>query len=383
MIVGFVIVALIWGGVIGALELVKNRLNGASAAVAPTQIGAPVYWDAPAFSFPDQDGKQVTKTDLLGHVWIADFIFTQCTSACPVLTSRMVLLQKQLPSKEVRFISFSVDPEHDTIEALKKYADLYEGDQSRWRLLRTDPQGLADVAAGMKVAVAPSGDKDNPILHSSMFLLVDTAGKVRGLYDSVDNESIDRLVSDVKSLSGDHAGMKAITAGDGLTSVERGHALFSSMSCVACHSQVRIAPPLESLYGSVVRLDDKKMVWADEAYLHESIVNPNAKVVAGYGRSMPNYQNYLSDAQVMDLVNYIKSLSRNSPGGHGAFAGASTQPETAELLTDPVCKMKVTADASAPQARFNGRTYFFCSQRCREQFLKNPANYTLTKSPVP
>lgn len=374
-------IAVLWVGLIVAAKWIQHDLNrDLSDAVQPDPMQKQPYWDVPTFSFSDQDGRQVTNRDLLGHVWIADFFFTQCTTACPVLTSKLMLLQKQLKLPGIRFISFSVDPEHDTPEALKKYAQLWEGDESRWRLLSTDPTGLTRVAKGMNVAVAPTRDKDNPIMHSTLFMLVDASGKVRGIYDSIDNQAMLQLAEAAKYYAGggDQPAMNTIATG--LTSIERGHVLFGSMGCVACHSQPRIAPPLQSLYGSQVRLDNHKTVWADEAYLHESIVDPNAKIVAGYGRTMPTYHSYLDDGQIMDLVAYIESISTNKPGGHGVVANASTQPDTVELLIDPVCKMQVTSDPSAPHANFNGKTYFFCSEHCKEQFLKSPANYTLTKN---
>lgn len=380
MIAAITTLVFLWAGLIGGMKWMEHRLNRANQN---EPVVMQQYWQSPAFSFPDQDGKMFTDRDLRGHVWIADFFFSQCTTACPILTSKLLLLQKQLTDPGIRFVSFSVDPEHDTPAALKKYAQLWEGDESRWRLLSTDPRGLAEVAAGMKVAVAKTEDKENPIMHSTLFMLVDQQGQVRGMYDSIDNQALDRLVVDAKSLAGDSGQATANVLASGSTAVERGHALYGSMGCVACHSQVRIAPPLASVYGSLVRLDDRKMVWADDAYLHESIVDPNSKVVAGYSRTMPSYRSYLNDSQVMDLVEYIKSLSTNSPGGHGYVArdsqGAATQPELL-VVADPVCKMQVNNDPSSPHATFGGKTYFFCSQHCREQFLKNPAKYALTKN---
>jgi protein SCO1/2 len=372
-----VFVAVLWIGLISLGKWVEHRLN-ADRPVEQPVAQSTVYWDAPAFSFLDQDGLTVTNQSLRGHVWIADFFFSQCTTACPILTSKLMLLQKQITSPAVRFISFSVDPEHDSPRVLKKYAELWEGDQSRWRLLSTDPAGLTKVATGMKVTVAPSGDKDNPILHSTLFMLVDKQGTVRGIYDSSDSDALKQLVDDTKSLDGNTGNSSQQLIVTGATSAERGRVLFGSMGCLACHSQTRIAPPLKSVYGGLVRLDDRRTVWADDAYLHESIVDPSAKIVAGYTKSMPNYRNYLNDQQVMDLVAYIKSLSTNTPGGHGVASFSTTAP-TAELLIDPVCKMQVTEDESGPHVMYHGRVYFFCSDHCKQQFLKNPALYVLTE----
>jgi protein SCO1/2 len=383
MIWASVTVGVIWVVLIGAFKWVQADLNRHQVEPEQQQVaGITDFGTVPPFSFADQDGKRFTDGDLRGHVWIADFFYSQCTSACPMLTSKLLLLQKQLPSPKIRFVSFSVDPEHDTPDALKKYAELWQGDESRWRLLSTDPNGLSAVTRGMHVAVAASGDKDNPILHSTLFMLIDQQGTIRGLYDSIDNDALTRLVDDAKAIDGGNVQTAGAVGATGSNSVERGRVLFGSMGCLACHSQVRVAPPLASLYGSAVRLENKKMVWADEAYLHESIVDPNAKVVAGYARTMPSYRSYLTDTQVMDLVAYIESLSTNQPGGHGFITRASTQADAPELLVvvDPVCKMQVSSDPSAPHVTYHGKAYFFCSQHCKDQFLKQPEDYALTKS---
>lgn len=134
-------------------------------------------WKVPAFDYVDQDGHHITNRDLLGHPWIADFIYTQCTTACPVLTARMRLLQRRITDPAVRFVSFSVDPAHDTPSVLKAYAAKWHGDESRWRLLSTgDDANVHATAMGMRVAVEHSGDPTNPILHTSRFILVDPAG---------------------------------------------------------------------------------------------------------------------------------------------------------------------------------------------------------------
>jgi protein SCO1/2 len=383
-IIGLLVsIAILWIAIIAAAKWVQLGLNhGGTPAVAAWQDQSQdlkVYWPVPAFSFPDQDNRTVTNLSLKGHVWVADFIYTQCTSACPIMTSKMLLIQQQASVPQLRFVSFSVDPEHDTPAALKDYARLWHGDESRWRLLSTDTRGLADVAAGMKVSVSSTGQKDNPILHSNLFMLVDAAGQVRGIYDSSDSDAMQQLLEDIHTLAGNDT-PEPSTAAANTPQVERGRELYGTMGCLGCHSQSRIAPPLQNVYGSRVRLDDHRTVWADEAYLHESIVEPGAKVVEGYTRSMPSYRSYLSDAQVQDLVSYIQSLSNNAPGGHGyASTAPTTQDDSDELLTDPVCKMQVRKDPTAPMAVFNGKTYYFCSDHCRDQFLKKPAAYAPEK----
>jgi protein SCO1/2 len=351
---------------------VDRRPSPPTAAPTPTAAPPPLpmLWDAPAFDYPDQDGRRFTNRDLLGHVWVADFIFTQCTTACPVLTARIVLLQRRLVDPSVRFVSFSVDPEHDTPAVLKEYAALWHGDESRWRLLSTgDDAHLHATAAGMRVAVQRSADLLNPILHTNRFVLVDAAGHVRGLYDSTDDDVMARLAVDVRALLGSVPSTAANGFMPGHTDgpAASGQQLFAAVGCLACHSQPRVAPTLAGVAGSRVRLDfGGGTVTADDAYLRESILDPGAKVVAGYPPNMPSYRGHLTDAQVSELVTYLKTLSPP--------AGPAQQAVLAQAV-DPVCHMTIRADRSGPNVRVDGTTYYFCSDACRQRFLRDPSRF--------
>ena len=376
--IGSGVIAALWVGLLTAILYARHQLN----RDPPTLLAEPAMttlWDAPAFSFVDQDGRRTTEQSLRGHPYVADFIFTTCTTACPTLSAKLAMVRRQVASPAVRFVSFSVDPDHDTPAALKAYAAEWGHPDARWRLLSTDPAGLSRVTKGFKVTVAASGDLLNPILHSTLFLLVDVDGVVRGAYDSTDADQVEKLARDLASLARGGATDVATTADatTAHTAVGRGHATYVAMGCVACHGQARIAPPLESVYNSMVRLSDGSTVWADEAYLHESITNPAAKVVAGYLNSMPSYRSHLTAEQTADVVAYVKSLSTNPPGGHGIVARGGRHPATAPADTvavDPVCHMKV-ATAAGPQVTSGGRTFHFCSDSCRDRFLADPRRY--------
>lgn len=327
-------------------------------------------WKAPSFDYVDQDGRHITNRDLLGHPWIADFIYTQCTTACPVLTARMRLLQRRITNPEVRFVSFSVDPAHDTPSVLKAYATKWHGDESRWRLLSMGHDAnVHATATGMRVAVEHSSDPTNPILHTSRFILVDAAGLVRGLYDSSDEQDLKQLEADLKSLT--HSAVKPLQASVSSPMLmhedlaKAGKALFESIGCAGCHAQERIAPTLAGVAGSVVMLDNNRTVRADDAYLRESITDPQAKIVNGYLPTMPSYRGHITDSDVASLIAYLHSISP-SPASM-----ATSQP--VQLVTDPVCKMKVRAESSAPHVEINGKVYYFCSDGCRDRFARNPA----------
>src|SRR3954453_1159071 len=95
----------------------------------------PVFAPVPAFSLTNRDGRTVRLQDLEGKPWIADFIFTRCPASCPLMTARMAKLVRELPDGlDVRLVSFSVDPEHDTPQALQRYAQSYQA-PDRWLFL--------------------------------------------------------------------------------------------------------------------------------------------------------------------------------------------------------------------------------------------------------
>jgi cytochrome c oxidase subunit 2 len=108
------------------------------------------------------------------------------------------------------------------------------------------------------------------------------------------------------------------------TPVAAGTQLFASYGCVSCHGQT--APSLAGVYGSPVLLTDGSTVTADETYLRESILNPRAKIVAGFGPIMPSFQGQLTEEQVFHLVAYIKSLK--AVGGSTRPADSSDRPQS-------------------------------------------------------
>lgn len=197
-----IITAALWGVlVVGMLGVIGTGL-WAKFRSEPL----PVLFDAPAFSLTDQDGKPFGSEGLRGTVWVADFIFTHCPGACPVMTMKMSGLQRAVPEKDVHFVSFTVDPERDTPPVLKEYAQRFDAEPGRWHFLTGEKGALLDAAAGMKVTAAPAGQFGPDIVHSEKFLLVDGAGRVRGVYDSKDEADLKKLAADAAVLADRQAG---------------------------------------------------------------------------------------------------------------------------------------------------------------------------------
>jgi len=321
----------------------------------------PVMWAVPAFDFTDQDGHRFTDHELRGKVWIGDYIYTTCTSACPILTAHLRMLQRKLDGHAVSFVSFSVDPAHDTPAALKAYAAKWHGDETRWRLLATKtPAALHAFATGMQTEVTTSASPDDPLMHSERFVLIDANGKVRGRYDSSSPEELAQLAVDAAALADAHRAPKSASVAS-----TSGRDLAASLGCIACHASSKIAPPLEGLAGSMVELHDDTPTLANAAYLRESILDPSAKVVAGYLSTMPSYKDHLTAAQVDALVAWLTSL--------GKVPKPVTDART--VAVDPVCHMKLSAGPETPHETFEGNGYSFCSDTCRQAFLRDPSRY--------
>jgi protein SCO1 len=324
----------------------------------------PKLWPLPNFSFTDHRSQLVSRDTLRGKPFIADFIFTQCTNACPMITSRMVRLQRRLAGVEVRFVSFSVDPAHDDVATLASYSERWNPSEMRWSLLATDERRLVDLVAAFRVTASGTDDPENPIMHSSVFFLVDAEGNVRGVYASDDHAALDRLVRDASHL----AAQPAVDRLDGATPP----LTHASLGCAGCHENSRVAPPLVNLSGAERLLETGQRVPVDRAYLRRAILEPAGELVQGYLPLMPSYRDELNDANVDRLVEEL--LIRTAP--------AARDSESVEVVIDPVCQMRVRAEPAAPNAPYGGHTVYFCSEACRDAFVASPAQYPLSEPPT-
>jgi protein SCO1 len=152
--------------------------HGGSQAAALPRIGP-----APEFSLTAQDGRRLALADLRGKVVAVTFIYTTCTDTCPLLTAKMVTIQRRLGAEfgqAVHFVSITVDPERDTPEALAAYAAAYGTDPAGWAFLTGTPLEILDVSRryGVYAKKTARGDVDHTFLTS----LVDRAGTLRVQY---------------------------------------------------------------------------------------------------------------------------------------------------------------------------------------------------------
>jgi protein SCO1/2 len=172
--------------------------GGADAPGQPLQIGPTV----PEFSLIGADGRTITKSDLSGRVWLADFVFTRCSGPCPTLSARMQSLQSALADHpEVKLVTFTLDPKNDTPSVMADYAKRFHADPNRWWFLTGDDEAVMHnlVEKGLKQTVIPAKD-DRPIIHSVYIIVIDKAGRIRSAHDGLDPQSKRLLLRDVKTL---------------------------------------------------------------------------------------------------------------------------------------------------------------------------------------
>jgi protein SCO1/2 len=159
----------------------------------------PVLRQLPAFELVDQNSKPFSLSDLEGHVWVANLIFTRCGSICPLLTRQMAGLQERYETygvDEIKLLSISVDPEYDTPDVLKEYAKLNGADPERWSFLTGDLESVrALVIEGFATGMGERAESETgmvDISHSGKFVIVDPQGGIRGYYDT-DPEGLDEV----------------------------------------------------------------------------------------------------------------------------------------------------------------------------------------------
>jgi protein SCO1 len=164
------------------------------------------FGPVPDFSLTERSGRSVSKADLHGKVWIAACVFTRCTGSCPKITGVMARLHHELRDQpEVIFVSISVDPEHDTPEVLRDYADHQGADGQRWLFL-TGPQDRVYelIQKGLLLTVMQrQGDERTPgneVDHSPRLTLVDRRGHKRGTFDATDPLKVEELLKKLPAL---------------------------------------------------------------------------------------------------------------------------------------------------------------------------------------
>ena len=158
----------------------------------------------PDFSLINQLGDNVSWEGLKGKVVVADFFFTHCPTICPRLTTNMRWLQQSINNSQrvgdktpdfLHFLSFSIDPERDSVPRLKQWADRFQVNPDQWWLLTGDKKAIYDMAINeMKIGLVDGKGIDTSFIHTDHFVLIDSNRHVRGYYHGLDSASLQAVV---------------------------------------------------------------------------------------------------------------------------------------------------------------------------------------------
>ena len=157
------------------------------------------FGTVPDFELISQTGRKVTLADLRGKVWVADTFFTTCTGPCPMMSARLRKVEQEVGTlANVRVVSLTVDPSHDTPQAIFEYAGHFHAEPDRWFFLT----GTQDMLNHLCMEGLHLSKVDGSLDHSTEFALIDSGAEIRGYYFPFEQEQIRRLIADVRSLAG-------------------------------------------------------------------------------------------------------------------------------------------------------------------------------------
>jgi protein SCO1/2/putative membrane protein len=158
------------------------------------------------FSLIERSGKVIERADLSGKVWVAAFVFTRCAGPCAQVSGTMARLQHELAGyNEVRLVSFTVDPDFDTPQILRGYAQRFQADPGRWLFLTGQREEIYRlIRKSFQLGVERNeGSESQPgyeVEHSTKLVLVDPRGHIRGYFDSTAPEDLTDLKGRIRFL---------------------------------------------------------------------------------------------------------------------------------------------------------------------------------------
>lgn len=150
------------------------------------------------FQLTNQWGETLTRKTFDGKVWVAYFFFTTCPSICPTTNRNAMDIQREFAQNpEVLMAGFTVDPENDTVEQIKKWGEKHKAQRGKWHFLTGERETLYKLSREVfKLGVEP-GDATHPIVHSDRFVLIDRQGRIRGYYSGMDKNAVQQLLQDI------------------------------------------------------------------------------------------------------------------------------------------------------------------------------------------
>jgi protein SCO1/2 len=159
-----------------------------------------VYQTIPKFSTVNQYGDSISNKKLDGNIYVADFFFTTCPSICPVMHRNMLNVYNEFKNAgDFKIISYTIDPKHDSVNILKKYADNLGITGNTWWFLQGKKEDIYKLSESYLVR-RPEEDAKQLFIHDGYFILIDKQKRIRGTYDGTVPEQVTQLIADIKTL---------------------------------------------------------------------------------------------------------------------------------------------------------------------------------------
>ena len=166
-----------------------------------------IWHKLPDFDLQNQLGQNVSWKEMEGKTVVANFFFTHCPTICPKLTENIKRLQQDITNTNkvgdknpdfLQFLSFTVDPERDSVQALKKWADRFQINPVNWWLLTGDKKTIYDLSIEhMKIPAVDGKGIDTSFFHTDRIVLIDNKRNIRGYYHGLDTISLKQLAHDI------------------------------------------------------------------------------------------------------------------------------------------------------------------------------------------
>lgn len=180
-----------WGALVAVIVVIVALFARERLGAGAGQTSAlPIVSIVRDFSLTNQLGREVTLGDVRGKVWIANIIFTRCPGPCPRMTHDMARLQDLWPKEsDVRFVTISTDPDYDTPQILKRFAERFKADDARWFFLTGPKEKIVEFAVdNLKLTTVDKSERDREtindlFIHSTISVIVDKRGQVRGIVE--------------------------------------------------------------------------------------------------------------------------------------------------------------------------------------------------------
>jgi len=170
--------------------------------VDPQNPSDTTYHTIPDFSLTNHNGENISLKDLEGKIYVADFFFVTCPTICPKMTTHMLELQKHFYDLEdFHLISFTVNPEHDSVEVLKNYAENVRAMDDVWDFVTGPKDEIYELGYnGFMVNAMEDESAEGGFLHSQWLVLVDKQGRIRGYFDGTSTSETNNLMDAIEIL---------------------------------------------------------------------------------------------------------------------------------------------------------------------------------------